>query len=68
MRKNLKEARRRAGLRQREMAEHLEIDLRTYQRIEAGETPVSIRVWDALEDLFWIPQRQLRQMESPAKK
>ena len=39
MRKNLKEARPRAGLRQREMAEHLEIDLRTYQRIEAGETP-----------------------------
>lgn len=68
MRKNLKEARQRAGLTQREMAERLKIDLRTYQRIEAGETPGSIRVWDTLEDLFGIHQRQLRQMEKPEKK
>ena len=61
MRKNLKEARQKAGMTQQEVAECLKIDLRTYQRIEEGETPGSIRVWDALEDLFGIPQRKLRE-------
>ena len=67
MRKNLEKARQKAGMTQQQVAECLKIDLCTYQRIEAGETPGSIRVWDALEDLFGIPQCQLRQMESPAK-
>lgn len=61
MRKNLKEARQEAGMTQREVAEYLKIGKRRYQDIEYGKTLGSIKHWDALEDLFQIPQRQLRQ-------
>lgn len=37
MRKNLKEARQRAGMTQQEMADKLEISLRYYQSIEKGD-------------------------------
>lgn len=60
MRKNLKEARQAAGMTQQQLAEHLEITQRSYQRIESGEMLGSIRVWDELEDLFGIHQRKLR--------
>ena len=60
MRKNLKEARRKAGMTQKEVADHLGITIRSYQRIESGELLGSIAHWDALEDLFKIHQRQLR--------
>ena len=60
MRKNLKEARQRAGLTQQQMAKHLKVTLRTYQRMEEGTLLGSIRSWDALEDLFGIHQRVLR--------
>lgn len=67
MRKNLKEARQRAGLTQREVAEHLKVTLRTYQRMEEGTLLGSIRSWDALEDLFGIHQRVLRsETDGPA--
>lgn len=61
MRKNLKEARQKAGMTQKEVAEYLKIGVRRYQDIEYGKTLGSIKHWDALEDLFQIPQRQLRQ-------
>ena len=60
MRKNLKEARQRAGMTQRQVAEYLGISERRYQDIEYGKTLGSINHWDALEDLFQIQQRQLR--------
>lgn len=67
MRKNLKEARQRAGMTQKEVAERLGIGERRYQDIEYGKTLGSIKHWDALEDLFQIPQRQLRQDIHPDK-
>lgn len=60
MRKNLRKARQRAGMTQKQVAEYLGITLRSYQRIESGEMLGSIRIWDALEDLFKIHQRELR--------
>lgn len=63
MRKNLKEARRKAGMTQQQMADKLGIGLRQYQRIESGETVGVVEVWDLLEDLFNIHQRILRENE-----
>lgn len=60
MRKNLKEARQKAGMTQKEVAEYLGITIRSYQRIERGDFLGSISHWDALEDLFKIHQRELR--------
>ncbi len=62
MRKNLKEARQRAGMTQREVAEYLGITARAYQRLESGERIGEIESWDALEDLFDIHQRELRKI------
>ncbi len=67
MRKNLKEARQKAGITQKEVAEYLGIGERRYQDIEYGKTLGSIKHWDALEDLFQIPQRQLRIDNLPDK-
>ena len=61
MRKNLKEARQRAGLTQQQMADKLKIGLRHYKKIESGETLGSIPLWDEIEDMFEINQRVLRE-------
>lgn len=61
MRENLKNARKAAGLTQQQMADKLGITNRAYQNIEYGITLGSIKHWDALEDLFGIPQRKLRE-------
>ncbi len=63
MRKNLKEARQRAGMTQKQMAEYLHVGERHYKKIESGETLGSIELWDKLEDLFNIHQRELREIE-----
>lgn len=63
MRKNLKETRRKAGMTQKQVADYLGITLRSYQRIEDAQFLGSIRNWDALEDLFRIPQRELRMVD-----
>ncbi len=60
MRKNLKEARQKAGMTQKQVAKYLHISERMYQRLEEGSALGKITHWDALEDLFEIPQRQLR--------
>lgn len=62
MRKQLKEARMRAGLTQQQMAEKLGISLRYYQNIEAGERTGDFTLWDTLEDLLGIHQRILREL------
>ncbi|MCI9542043.1 MAG: helix-turn-helix transcriptional regulator [Lachnospiraceae bacterium] len=62
MRKNLKEARQRAGMTQQNMADKLEISLRYYQNIEAGERTGDFVIWDTLEDITGIHQRILREL------
>ena len=61
MRQKLKEARKKAGMTQQQMADELEINLRHYQKIEYAEIGGSFEVWDALEDILGIHQRILRE-------
>lgn len=61
MRKNLKEARKSAGLTQQQMADRLDVGLRHYKKIESGETLGSIRLWDEIEDILGVNQRVLRE-------
>lgn len=68
MRKNLKEARQKAGMTQMQVAEYLGITIRAYQQIEAGEYQGKIEHWDSLEDLFGIHQRKLRELFSATNK
>lgn len=60
MRKNLKEARQKAGMTQKEVAEYLEISERYYRFIETGTRAGDFEIWDILEDLFNMHQRLLR--------
>ena len=62
MRKNLKEARKMAGMTQKQVAEYLGISERYYQRIEAGQRIGDFIIWDKLEDLFNVHQRILREI------
>jgi Predicted transcriptional regulators len=62
MRRNLKEARRKAGMTQQQMADKLEISLRYYQNIEAGSRTGDFGIWDTLEDITGIHQRILREI------
>lgn len=64
MRKNLKKARQRAGMTQKEVAKYLGITTRSYQRIEKGERTGEIETWDLLEDKFGITQRVLRELST----
>ena len=64
MRNNLKEARQKAGMTQQQMADKLEISLRYYQHIEAGQRTGDFCIWDTLEDITGVHQRILRQNES----
>lgn len=64
MRKNLKEARQRAGMTQQQMADRLGIGLRHYKYIEAGRVIGNIQIWDTLEDITGIHQRILREISS----
>ncbi len=62
MRKNLKEARQRAGMTQQQMADKLNISLVYYQKIEAGDRIGDVVIWDTLEDITGIHQRKLREI------
>lgn len=62
MRMRLKEARQRAGMTQKQTAEHLDISERYYKQIEAGQRTGDFTLWDALEDLFGVHQRTLREI------
>ncbi len=64
MRKNLKEARQRAGLTQKQVADKLGISERYYRFIESGTRSGDFEIWDTLEDLFSIHQRLLREISS----
>lgn len=62
MRKNLKKARQNAGMTQQKIADKLNINIRHYQKIESGEIGGSFDAWDALEDMFGVHQRILREI------
>lgn len=62
-RKNLKEARQKAGMTQKQVAEYLGISERYYKQIEAGQRTGDFTLWDKLEDLLMIHQRKLREIE-----
>lgn len=64
MRKNLQEARQKAGMTQKQVAEYLGIHERYYQHIEAGQRTGDFTLWDMLEDLFKIHQRELREISN----
>lgn len=59
-REKLKAARIGAGMTQQQVADELGIGVRYYQSIEAGEKTGSFDIWDELEDMFSIHQRELR--------
>lgn len=61
MRQNLKNARQKAGMTQKQVAEHLGIIEQAYQKIEHGTRMGRIETWDKLEDLFHVHQRVLRE-------
>lgn len=61
MRENLKNARKAAGMTQKQVAEHLGITLTAYQYMECGERVGRVELWDTLENLFKIHQRVLRE-------
>lgn len=61
MRENLRNARKKAGMTQQQMADRLEISLRYYQNIEAGSRTGDFALWDVLEDITGIHQRKLRE-------
>lgn len=67
MRKNLKEARQRAGMTQQQMADKLEIHERYYKSVESGERLGSIHIWDMLEDILGANQRFLRKIHPGPK-
>ena len=58
----LKKARKEAGMTQQQMADKLEIGLRYYQNIEAGDRTGDFAIWDTLEDITGIHQWKLREM------
>lgn len=60
-RENLKAARKAAKLTQQQVADTVGITLVYYQKIESGERVGSVEIWDALEDLFGVHQRTLRE-------
>ena len=55
MRKNLKEARVKKGLTQKELADKLNLTTRQYCRLENKHSDGSLKVWVQLKDLFNIP-------------
>ena len=62
MRKNLRNARKAAGLTQQTIAGKLGIHERYYKSLESGERLGGIWMWDKLEDLFNVHQRVLREI------
>lgn len=61
-RHNLRGARKKKGLTQQAVADHLGISLGYYQKIEQGSRTGDFAIWDTLEDLFAIHQRILREI------
>lgn len=58
----LRAARKAAGMTQQQVADGLGISLRYYQNLEMGDRTGDFEIWDALEDMFGIHQRDLREV------
>ena len=56
----LYEERTRRGLSQEQVAYKIGMTKQGYNRIELGRRGASADIWDALEDLFGVDQRELR--------
>ena len=67
MRKNLRNARKAAGLTQQAIAGKLGIHERYYKSLESGERLGGIWMWDKLEDLPGVNQRVLREIHPGPK-
>lgn len=65
MRENLRQARKNKGLTQQALAEMVGLSPIGYRQIESGKRLGKIETWDRLEDIFGIPQRQLREIFQP---
>lgn len=63
MRKRLKNARILAGMTQQQVADALGISLVYYQKIEQGSRTGDFEIWDSLEFMFNVHQRELREIE-----
>lgn len=61
MRKKLITARSIAGFTQKNVAKRVGISERYYRYIESGRREGRASIWDSLEDLFSVPQRELRE-------
>lgn len=61
MRARLKDERTSRGMTQQGVANTLGISLRYYQNIEEGSRTGDFEIWDQLEDMFNVHQRELRQ-------
>ena len=59
----LKQARKGKGMTQQAVADYLGIGERLYKYIESGQRTGNFKIWDALEDLFGIHQRVLREIQ-----
>ena len=62
MRQILKNARQKAKMTQQQVADTLGISLRYYQNLEQGSRTGNLEIWDRLEDLFNLHQRELRKI------
>jgi DNA-binding XRE family transcriptional regulator len=62
MRLTLKQARIDADKTQKEIAKEIGISERYYQHIESGTREGKGRIWDRLQDLFGIDQKDLRKI------
>jgi len=56
----LKNARKKKNMTQQAVAKHVGISLRYYQKLESGDRKGDVKIWDGLEDLFSVHQRELR--------
>ncbi len=61
-RERLRAARLASGMTQRQVADRLGISLRYYQNIEKGDRTGDFEIWDELEDVFGVHQRELREV------
>lgn len=60
----LRQARQSRGWTLEHVAKKIGVTKAAIRDLEIGRRKGSIPVWDALEDLFGIPQRQLREQQS----
>lgn len=62
MREYLKKARIEKKMTQQQVADYLGVSLVYYQKIEQGSRTGDFEIWDSLEDLFNLHQRELRKL------